>query len=158
MGDEISRRRFLARATAAIGGVITAGFGIPAIAYFISPTKKSEQTSAWLPLGSSAKVEVGTPTLFKATIDRTTGWVTESEEVSFYVITDNARDYSALSNICSHLGCRVRWVADQSEFFCPCHGGVFSKDGDVVAGPPPRPLDRFDVRDVDGTLEVDFSG
>jgi menaquinol-cytochrome c reductase iron-sulfur subunit len=158
VGNEVTRRTFLARATAAIGGVLTAGFGIPAIAYFISPAKKGEQTSRWLSLGSSSKVEIGTPTLFKTTIDRTTGWVTETEEVSFYVITENARDYEALSNVCTHLGCRVRWVTDQTEFFCPCHGGVFSKDGTVEAGPPPRPLDRFDVREVNGTLEVDFSG
>lgn len=158
MGDEVSRRKFLARATAAIGGVITAGFGIPAVAYFISPTKRAERTSTWLSLGSSAKVEIGTPTLFKATIDRTTGWITETEEVSFYVVTEDGRDYTALSNVCTHLGCRVRWVGDQGEFFCPCHGAVFSKDGQVVAGPPPRPLDSFAVRETDGTLEVDFSG
>lgn len=158
MGNEISRRKFLARATAAIGGVITAGFGIPAVAYFISPTKRAERTSTWLSLGSSSKVEIGTPTLFKAEIDRTTGWVTETEEVSFYVITEDGRDYTALSNVCTHLGCRVRWVGDQGEFFCPCHGAVFSKDGQVVAGPPPRPLDSFAVRETNGTLEVDFSG
>ncbi len=158
MGDDVSRRRFLSRAVAAIGALLTVGFGAPAVAYFISPTKRAERTSAWLSLGSSSKVEIGTPTLFKTTIDRTTGWVTDTEEVSFYVITDNGRDYKALSNVCTHLGCRVRWVADQGEFFCPCHGAVFSKDGQVVAGPPPRPLESFAVRETDGALEVDFSG
>lgn len=158
MGDEISRRKFLSRATVAIGGVITAGLGVPAVAYFVSPARESEATSTWLALGPSSKVEVGQPTLFKTSIDRTTGWVTQSEEVSFYVETENGRDYMALSNVCTHLGCRVRWVEDQEEFFCPCHGAVFSKTGEVLAGPPPRPLDTFEVRETDGKLEVNFNG
>jgi menaquinol-cytochrome c reductase iron-sulfur subunit len=156
MGDDVSRRRFLTRATAAIGALLTAGFGLPAVAYFVSPAKKQEAETDWLPLGSTSKVEIGTPTLFKTTIDRTTGWITESEEVSFYVLTENARTYVALSNVCTHLGCRIRWVDNQDEFFCPCHGGVFSKEGDVLDGPPPRPLDHFEVREVDGALEVKY--
>ncbi len=158
MGDEISRRKFLSRATVAIGGVITAGLGVPAVAYFVSPARESEAASTWLPLGPSSKVEVGQPTLFKTSIDRTTGWVTQSEEVSFYVETENGRDYTALSNVCTHLGCRVRWVEDQEEFFCPCHGAVFSKTGEVLEGPPPKPLDTFEVRETDGKLEVNFNG
>ena len=50
-----------------------------------------------------------------------------------------------MSNICTHLGCRVRWVSGQEEFFCPCHDGVFDIDGNVVSGPPPRPLEAFTV-------------
>jgi Rieske Fe-S protein len=51
-----------------------------------------------------------------------------------------------MSNICTHLGCRVRWIADQESFFCPCHNGVFDAQGSVVSGPPPRPLDRYEVK------------
>jgi len=63
-----------------------------------------------------------------------------------YVLTDNGRDYTAMSNICTHLSCRVRWVAERDHFFCPCHNGVFDKKGLVIAGPPPRPLDRYEVK------------
>jgi Rieske Fe-S protein len=52
------------------------------------------------------------------------------------------------------LGCRVRWVADKDGFYCPCHNGVFAKDGSVVSGPPPRPLDRFESKVEDGVLFV----
>jgi Rieske Fe-S protein len=51
-----------------------------------------------------------------------------------------------MSNICTHLSCRVRWVAERGQFFCPCHNGVFDKEGLVVSGPPPRPLDRYEVK------------
>lgn len=43
--------------------------------------------------------------------------------------------------VCSHLGCIVRWNAAKSVIECPCHGGVFTLEGTVTAGPPPKPLD-----------------
>ncbi len=92
------------------------------------------------------------PYLFKANIERTTGWIVNQEELSAYVLTDDGRNYIAMSNICSHLGCRVRWIADQDGFFCPCHNAVFNKEGQVVSGPPPRPLDRFEVKVEDDQL------
>lgn len=52
----------------------------------------------------------------------------------------------ALSTVCTHLGCRVRWEGNKQRFFCPCHDGIFDREGRVVAGPPPRPLDRYEVR------------
>jgi len=57
--------------------------------------------------------------------------------------------YKVFSSICTHLGCRVRWEENNQRFFCPCHHAVFDKDGKVLSGPPPRPLDEFKV-DVEG--------
>jgi Rieske Fe-S protein len=51
----------------------------------------------------------------------------------------------ALSLICTHLGCRAHWEPSRSRVFCPCHDGVFDPQGRVVSGPPPRPLDRYEV-------------
>jgi Rieske Fe-S protein len=129
----------------AIGGLITAGLAIPAIAYIVGPALRRQQESDWITLGSTSKVELGTPTLFKAKVEQQTGWIVNETELSFYVLSEDGRDYVAMSNICTHLGCRVRWIAEEDRFFCPCHNGVFDKDGNVVAGPPPRPLDRYDV-------------
>ena len=55
---------------------------------------------------------------------------------------------------CAHLGCPVRWVASADLFMCPCHGGVFYKDGRVASGPPPRTLATYPVRVRDGTVEI----
>lgn len=97
-------------------------------------------------LGSTDKVEQGTPTLFKVNIERQTGWIVDEEEISVYVLTEDKREYIAMSNICTHLGCRVRWITDRSQFFCPCHNAIFDKEGNVVAGPPPRPLGRYELK------------
>ncbi len=143
---QVQRRDFLSLITWAIGALIGAGIGIPAIAYIVGPALKKETSQEWIPIGSPSKIELGTPTLFKANIERTTGWIVNQEEVSAYVFTEDGRTYIAMSNVCSHLGCRVRWIAEQQSFFCPCHNGVFDKEGNVVSGPPPRPLDRFQVK------------
>ena len=143
---QISRRRFHAMAIWAIGGFISAGVAIPALAYIIGPALKSTQAQEWVRLGATSKVELGLPTLFKVTVEQQTGWIQNEQEISVYVLTENGRDYVAMSNICTHLGCRVRWVAERNQFFCPCHNGQFDKQGLVVAGPPPRPLDRYPVR------------
>lgn len=52
----------------------------------------------------------------------------------------------AFSLICTHLGCTVEWQADKKEFYCPCHDGRFDEFGDVLAGPPPIPLEQIPVR------------
>lgn len=144
--NSIDRRNFLSVVTFAIGGLISAAMGIPAIAFIIGPALKRVQKNNWIRLGSTAKVELGVPTLFKAKITTQTGWVVDEKEISVYVLTDNGRDFAAMSNICTHLGCRVRWIADREQFFCPCHNAVFDKEGNVVAGPPPRPLDRYEIK------------
>ena len=149
-----NRRDFLSLATWAIGGLIGAGMGIPAIAYIIGPALRGAKTESWVRLGSTVKIEIGSPTLFKAKVNRQAGWIVEEDEISAYVLTNNGRDYAALSNICTHLACRVRWIADREQFFCPCHNGVFDKAGNVVSGPPPRPLDRYEIRIEEGQLYI----
>ena len=58
----------------------------------------------------------------------------------------------ALSTVCPHLGCRVRWEGQEQRFFCPCHNAAFDREGKVVSGPPPRPLDRYETEVVDGSV------
>jgi Rieske Fe-S protein len=55
-------------------------------------------------------------------------------------------DIVALSPSCPHLGCGVSYRSEQGGFFCPCHDSAFSIDGEVLSGPSPRALDRFEVK------------
>ena len=152
--SEVGRRQFLSAVTLGIGGLISALFAVPAVAYLLGPALRRLQEEVWIPLGSASKVELGTPTLFKASVEQQTGWIVNQQEVGVYVLTENGRDYISMSNICTHLGCRIRWIEAQGQFFCPCHNGVFGKDGSVISGPPPRPLDRFETKIENGVLFV----
>ncbi len=53
---------------------------------------------------------------------------------------------TALSMICTHLGCTVQYQEARQRFYCPCHDGVFDRDGDVVSGPVPIPLEQLPVK------------
>jgi Rieske Fe-S protein len=143
---DVSRKDFLGLATFAIGGVISLAIGVPAIAYILGPALRKAAEQNWIPLGAASKIEVGIPTLFKARIEQKAGWISNEQELTIYVLTENGREFVAMSNVCTHLGCRVRWVDGEDQFFCPCHNAVFDKQGNVVSGPPPRPLDRYDVK------------
>ena len=62
----------------------------------------------------------------------------------------------ALSEKCTHLGCRVPYCESSGQFECPCHGSVFNRAGDLQSGPSPRGLDRYPVEVAeDGLLYID---
>ncbi len=57
---------------------------------------------------------------------------------------------------CTHLGCTPNWFEAENRFKCPCHGSNFNRDGDVIAGPAPKPLWRCAVTlAADGQLFID---
>ena len=56
---------------------------------------------------------------------------------------------------CTHLGCVVPWIEEEGIFNCPCHSSLFTKEGEVISGPAPRPLDLFPVEIRDGEIFVD---
>lgn len=61
------------------------------------------------------------------------------------LLQPEAGEFVALSAVCTHLGCIIKWVDDSQEFLCPCHAGRFSTSGQVLGGPPPEPLTTYAV-------------
>ena len=63
------------------------------------------------------------------------------------VLVREADRYFALSAVCTHMDvCQVDWDPNRRLLVCPCHGGAFDLHGNVVQGPPPRPLASLDVK------------
>lgn len=153
-GEAINRRQFLEIATWSIGGALVLGVSLPAIPYIVGPSLEKKDAQEWIRIGSVTKVEIGVPTLFKVKIKRQVGWNVTEEELAVYIVTEDGREFTAISNTCTHLGCRVRWIAENGQFFCPCHNAVFDKAGSVVAGPPPKPLNQYQVKVEDDQLYI----
>lgn len=65
------------------------------------------------------------------------------------LINRPGKGYVALTRVCTHLGCLVDYQKEQQRLFCPCHAGVYSLEGRVLAGPPPKPLKQFAL-DISG--------
>ncbi|MGB7546243.1 MAG: Rieske 2Fe-2S domain-containing protein [Terracidiphilus sp.] len=73
-----------------------------------------------------------------------------------FVFRDREKGFAVASAVCTHLGCTVAYFQSDQEFHCPCHGSVFARNGNVIHGPAPRPLQWFEVTMTrDGQLQVD---
>lgn len=142
---ELSRREFMERSIKAIGAFIGITLGVPTVGYLISPALQ-QQAGGWVRLGRTSEVEMGVPTLFTVTIDKTTGWVQSEIDMAYFVYTEDSVNFTVMSNICTHLGCRTHWNEAGGYILCPCHDGHFDVQGNVIAGPPPRPLKRVEFQ------------
>ena len=54
--------------------------------------------------------------------------------------------YHAVSATCTHLACTVQYRGDLREVWCACHNGTYDMNGRNISGPPPRPLEAFEVQ------------
>lgn len=54
-------------------------------------------------------------------------------------------EYRALSATCTHLSCTVQYRGDLGHVWCACHNGMYDQNGRNISGPPPRPLEAFQV-------------
>jgi cytochrome b6-f complex iron-sulfur subunit len=74
------------------------------------------------------------------------------------IVFEAGGELRALDAKCTHEGCTVQFVPDDSLLWCACHNGKFDLDGRVLSGPPPRPLARWvatrEGDDVMLTMEI----
>jgi len=62
------------------------------------------------------------------------------------IIKDKSGKLKAFGATCTHLACIVSYQPEKERIFCACHGGVYDPGtGKNVAGPPPKPLPKFDI-------------
>ena len=135
-GAGIDRRNFLNTIAGAALSIAAVGAAALSIDY-LSPNALFEPPTSF---------KIGSPDDYPADS------VTLIPEQQVYVVRV-AAGFSALSAICTHLGCITQWNTDSDLIACPCHGSGFKKDGSVLRGPAPRPLDHFAMRLLpDGNL------
>jgi Rieske Fe-S protein len=158
MSEPINRREFIKGATAIIGGLITTVIGLPTIAYLIDPALRESAKEAWIPVGKLADIPVGKPFPFSFTRVQVNGWERTSTSHGGFIIrnSEDPNDLFLLNSKCTHLACTVNWSENDKVFLCPCHDAKFGQQGEVLDGPPPRPLDRYAEFRVneEGTLEI----
>ena len=148
----IDRREFIKAATTLIGGLIGITIGLPSIVYLLYPSLREVEGNSIIDLGPLEDYPIDTPTRFEFTKTAINGWETTATNYGLYVVRKNDLEARVFSDICTHLGCRVTWHADQQHYISPCHAGHFDVLGNVVSGPPPRPLDEFVTRVENGNL------
>src|SRR3990167_7036399 len=133
-----SRRRFLGISLGFLGALFAGGVTYPVLSYLIPPSKKKggeivKVPKAELPMGGMKRFHIrGGPA----------------------VVINSKGGYAAFSLVCSHLGCLVTWEGNKNEFVCPCHGAIFSAEGKVVSGPPPKGLEPLNVEEKESEVWV----
>jgi menaquinol-cytochrome c reductase iron-sulfur subunit len=155
---EVSRRDFIKVTTTIVGGAIGAALGVPALIYLLDPAFKAGAKEGWVPVGKVADMQIGVPYPFYFTRVQVNGWERTSTSHGGYVLlrSDAPNDILVLNSQCTHLACTVNWNAEAQAYICPCHDGKFSKQGAVLSGPPPRPLDRYSPFRITGAGELEI--
>ncbi len=121
------------------------GAGIAGLVGLVAAPKSKGPEKRWRRAMSSSDLPSDQPMAAVLVERHEDGWY-ETRKQTVVFIDREGDGYRALSAVCQHLGCRVRWDDGAKQFQCPCHGGVYDRDGRVISGPPPRPLERFKVR------------
>ena len=153
--DNPERRRFLKQMTFGLGAVSALAVGGVIATASIGPSLVTPK-SHWVRLGRMedfAPGKVGTTIMeyevkdgFHRSMVRKPVMIARRPDVNNVV---------CFNTTCTHLGCTVHWDESQNLYKCACHGGAFDTDGNVTAGPPPRPLDRYAFKVEDGYLFVE---
>ncbi|OQA47139.1 MAG: Cytochrome b6-f complex iron-sulfur subunit [Chloroflexi bacterium ADurb.Bin325] len=152
--EELGRRKFLGGIIGIVAGAVAFIVGLPAIGYLISPGVKRQTQEQWLTLGPVDSIKPGLPTGFPFSRRVKDGWVESTQTGVAFAVTDDNQNIQVFSNVCTHLNCRVNWDEGRDGFFCPCHDGLFGLHGEVISGPPPRPLDQFQTKIENGQLSI----
>jgi menaquinol-cytochrome c reductase iron-sulfur subunit len=174
--DYVTRTKFLSGVALATGAVMGAAIIVPVVGFAIVDPLKGEDFR-WIDAGP-AKDLIKNPPPYAAPDgggDPVVGGVAsiaisgpnpEGDRRVFIALTrkvgkvdvkalevaEDDLELLAIWNRCAHLGCPVE--EGSGTYACPCHGGAYDDRGLVSGGPPPRPLDRFDIKITDGTKDV----
>jgi len=129
-----TRRTFLSgNLAAAIGGLCATVLG--PIARFVWPSRPE-------PLPDLVVVPKA-----DVTLEPGEGKIVPFGKYPALVIRVASGELRAFLAVCTHLNCTVGYRPKERDIYCECHVGRFGLDGNVLSGPPPRPLTRFVVEE-----------
>ncbi len=150
---EVSRRKFLSYIIGAVGAAITTVVGVPLIGYFLSPAwKKADRLVT--PIARTSDIPIGQPTFVTYEERVRDGWYISTRSKGSWIVTKDGQEFVVFDPRCTHLNCPYYWNKEKQKFECPCHDGGFDINGNVLHGPPPRPLDRLEFTIVDGLISI----
>jgi Rieske Fe-S protein len=153
---KLTRRGLLTKLAVLLNGLVGLALAVPIVGFLLSAITRGRANAylSWVSLGAVSDFPEGetrlatfrnpfvTPTDGK-TAD-TACWVRRIEGDQFQVFAIN----------CMHLGCPVRWFPQSGLFMCPCHGGVYYRDGSRASGPPDRGLVEYPSKVEKGQIVI----
>jgi succinate dehydrogenase / fumarate reductase iron-sulfur subunit len=148
-----ARRNFLARVVIGIHAMIAAALAAVLGGAVLTPSF-DRRRRGWIAAGSVDELVEDEPTPVSVRTTRTDGYSQVVDRQVVFLLKTADAQVTALSSVCTHLGCRVSWDAGAQQLRCPCHGGAYDRRGAVAAGPPPAPLAALPTRVEGGRILV----
>lgn len=137
---------------------MAAGMLMPMVRFAVDPVLKGEDAGDFIATPLKIADITNEPQKVNFTFTQKDAWYESEETGTAWVYKNEEGKIMALSPVCKHLGCVVNWNSDKknpNKFFCPCHYGLYEKDGMNVPGTPPlAPLDVYPTKEKDGLLYV----
>ncbi len=153
--DDPGRRRFLKQVTFGLGAASALAVGGVLAAAGIGPSLVKPETR-WVRLGRMEEFSAGKVSTALIKYEVQDGFYRSRVRKPVMIARrPDVNNIVCFNTTCTHLGCTVHWDESQHMYKCACHGGTFDTDGNVTAGPPPRPLDRYAFKFEDGYLFVE---
>ena len=128
-----SRRRFLAWLSRAFLGLWGVGAAGVMAAYLKAPERRERVAERLVGVGPLDELRIGEARLVRRGV------------TPFYVVRLDATRVVALSAVCTHVRCILNFDRERRGLVCPCHDGRFDLAGNVLSGPPPKPLPTYSV-------------
>ena len=142
--SKIDRATFLRHAGVALLGT-AAAVTLGGVAAVTALPSQGGATRQWVPVAKLGDLPAGQITTVLLKYDTRSGIYTNNVATPV-IVSRLGEQIICYKSACPHLGCTVRWDGPSDQFRCACHGGAFDRQGGVIAGPPPRPLDRYESR------------
>jgi len=140
------RRTFLKLAAGAVGVGYAGLVGYPVYRYVASPVEDAAAVGA---------VKEVTLAPEAASLPKNTSMMFKFGTQPAMLIHHDDDTWTALTAVCTHLGCTAGYDPVKKHIFCPCHGGTYdAHTGANVAGPPPKPLTKYAVKIAEGKVVV----
>lgn len=147
----MTRRQFLSYTLGGAGAFMAGGVIIPMLRFAVDPLLQPKAKSTFVKVAEASQITED-PVSFKFSILQVDGWVESNTELVAWIAKNRVGEIYALSPVCKHLGCAVDWNTSPqhpSEFFCPCHGAHYTREGKNLAVAP-APLDEYEVKIENG--------
>jgi Rieske Fe-S protein len=114
----------------------------------------SRREETWLQAASLESLVENQPVPVTLRVTRNDGYSQVVDRTVVYLVRTGDENVRALQSTCTHLGCRTSYDRKTKRILCPCHGGVFDVQGNVLGGPPPVPLPALATKVEDGQVLV----
>lgn len=152
----LSRRRLFAKLGILFDVLVGLALAVPIVQFLLSSIMRRSTNgyTGWVPLGPANDFPVGETRLATFRNPYITPTDGKTADTACWVRRVAGDQFQVFAVNCMHLGCPVRWFPQSGLFMCPCHGGVYYRDGSRASGPPERGLFTYPFRLQRGVLSI----